>query len=200
MGDPPSRTRPVAKLGVQQDSGTSSGRIKRIPSRSSALLLLLFAALAPLVFAPARAQESAPEPVHWSAKFKSAAPLRSGEKTSVSITAAIDPGWHVYAVDQPPESPISATRITVPDGQPLALAGNISWPEPVFRIDPTIGKPTDLYENFAAFVLPLSVSKKARPGKHSFEVEVRFQACDDRLCLPPRTEKIETSVRIASRR
>jgi len=29
-------------------------------------------------------------------------------------------------------------------------------------------------------------------------VDVRFQACSNRLCLPPRTEKIETPISIAS--
>lgn len=149
----------------------------------------------------ARAQESAPKPVQWSAKFaSSASALHPGAKVTLNLTANIDSGWHVYAVSQPPDSPVIATEISVPARQPIALSGDISAPQPISRMDPTIGKQTDFYENSASFTLPLKVDKKARPGKHSFEVDVRFQACSSRLCLPPRTEKIETPVSIASGR
>lgn len=147
----------------------------------------------------ARAQESAPQPVQWSAKFaSSAAALRPGAKVTLNLTANIESGWHVYAVSQPPDSPVIATGISVPSGQPLALSGDIAAPQPVSRMDPTIGRQTDFYEKSASFTLPLKVEKKAHAGKHRFEVDVRFQACSDRLCLPPRTEKIETPVSIVS--
>jgi DsbC/DsbD-like thiol-disulfide interchange protein len=146
-----------------------------------------------------RAQEAAPQPVQWSAKFASSpSALHPGAKVTLNLTASIDSGWHVYAVSQPPDSPVIATDISVPAGQPLALSGDIAAPQAISRMDPTIGKQTDFYEHSAAFTLPLKVDKKARAGKHSFEVDVRFQACSDRLCLPPRTEKIETPVSIAS--
>jgi len=146
-----------------------------------------------------RAQETAPQPVQWSAKFaSSASALHPGAKVTLNLTASIDSGWHVYALSQSPDSPVIATDIGVPAGQPLALAGDVAAPQPISRMDPTIGKQTDFYEHSAAFTLPLKVDKKARAGKHSFEVDVRFQACSDRLCLPPRTEKIETPVSIAS--
>ena len=146
-----------------------------------------------------RAQETAPQPVQWSAKFAaSTATLHPGAKVTLNLTANIDSGWHVYAVSQPPDSPVIATDISVPAGQPLALSGDVAAPQAISRMDPTIGKQTDFYEHSAAFALPLKVDKKARAGKHSFEVDVRFQACSDRLCLPPQTEKIETPVSIAS--
>lgn len=164
-------------------------------------LAAVVAAAVLLVLSPLRAQESAPQPVQWSAKFPSAhSELRPGQKTALDLTASIDSGWHVYAVSQPPDSPVIATQITVPDGQPLSLAGDIASPQPVSRMDLTVGKRTDLYENSASFTLPLQVSKKARAGQHSFEVDVRFQACNDRLCLQPRTQKLQTPVEITSRK
>ena len=148
---------------------------------------------------PLDAQETAPQPVQWSTKFaSSAAALHPGAKVTLNLTANIESGWHVYAVSQPPDSPVIATDISVPAGQPLALAGEVAAPQPISRMDPTIGKQTDFYENSASFTLPLKVEKNARAGKHSFEVDLRFQACSNRLCLPPRTEKIETPISIAS--
>lgn len=148
-----------------------------------------------------RTQESAPQPVHWTAKFQpSASALHRGAKVKLMLSAEIDAGWHVYASSQPPGSPVVGTQITVPDGQPLSLSGEIDSPEPQTRMDPTTGKSIDLYEGSARFTLPLKAAKNAMPGKHTFEVDVRFQACNDRLCLLPRTQNVKTPITIASRR
>jgi DsbC/DsbD-like thiol-disulfide interchange protein len=173
----------------------------REPLRCRAVpLILLLAAVALLGSSAARAQESAPQPVHWTDTFKTAsATLRPGQKVTLNLTAAIDSGWHVYALTQPPDSPVIATQITVPDGQALALSGDIEASQAESKMDPTIGKRTAFYEDSASFALPLRVNEKARPGKRNFEVDVRFQACNDRLCLPPRTQKVETPIEIASR-
>lgn len=163
-------------------------------------LVLLALPVTLLAGSSARAQASAPQPARWTAKFAPAHPaLRPGQKATLNLTVAIDSGWHVYALTQPPDSPVIATQITVPDGQPLVLSGDIEAPQAESKMDPTIGKRTAFYEDAASFALPLKVNKKARPGKRNFEVDVRFQACNDRLCLPPRTQKVETPIEIASR-
>ena len=35
--------------------------------------------------------------------------LRSGDKTSVTLNVKIEPGWHLYALDQPAGGPIPTT-------------------------------------------------------------------------------------------
>ena len=158
------------------------------------LLLGTFALVA------ARAQDQAPMPIHWTAALQPPQhPLQPGQKISLALTADIDSGWHVYAFPQPPGSPVIPTDVTVPDGQALALSGDIKPPKAISQVDPTVGKETDLYENSVTFDLPLKVSKKARAGKQTLEVDVRYQACNNRLCLPPRTDKVEAPVEIASR-
>ncbi|MFZ0641460.1 MAG: protein-disulfide reductase DsbD domain-containing protein [Candidatus Acidiferrales bacterium] len=149
---------------------------------------------------PVSAQDQAPMPIHWTAALQSPQhPLQPGQKTSLALTADIDSGWHVYAFPQPPGSPVVPTEVTVPDGQALALSGDIKPPKAESQMDPTVGKQTDFYENSVTFDLPLKVAKKARAGKQSLEVDVRYQACNNRLCLPPRTDKVEAPVEIASR-
>ena len=67
-------------------------------------------------------------------------------------------------------------------------------------MDPTVGKPVDIYRDSVTFDLPLKVAKKASAGKQSLQIDVRYQACNDRLCLQPRTEKVDLSVEIAAHR
>jgi DsbC/DsbD-like thiol-disulfide interchange protein len=159
----------------------------------------LFSGLAALSALPlVQAQESAPVPIHWNAALPAGThSLQPGQKITVALTADIDSGWHVYAFPQPPDSPVIATDITVPDGQALALSGEIKPPKAESQMDPTVGKETTLYKNSVTFDLPLKVARKAQ-GKQNLEVDIRYQACNNRMCLPPRTDKVTVPVDISS--
>ena len=160
----------------------------------SALIFFLLVGLGPTP------QDQPPMPIHWTAALQPVGhSLQPGQRTTVALTADIDPGWHVYAFPQPPGSSVIPTEITVPDGQPLALSGDIKPPKAESQMDPALGKETDFYENAVTFDLPMKVAKKARAGKQDLEIAVRYQACNNRLCLPPRTEKVETPIEVASR-
>lgn len=140
-------------------------------------------------------------PIHWTAALPSASrPLQPGQKVTVALTGDIDAGWHVYAFPQPPDSPIIATQVTVPEGQPLALSGEIPPPKSESLADPTTGKPTSVYTDSVTIDLPLRVARKAHAGKQDLEMDVRYQACNNRLCLPPRTDKVTLPVEISPHR
>jgi DsbC/DsbD-like thiol-disulfide interchange protein len=166
------------------------------------LPLAAFLVLAALAgFSTSRAQDQPPIPVHWTAALQPAThALQPGQKTTVSLTADIDSGWHIYAFPQPPGSSIIPTEITVPDGQALSLSGDIQPPPAQSQMDPTVGKAIDIYKDSVTFNFPLKVAKKARSGKQSLEIDARYQACNDRLCLQPRTEKVEIPIEIVSHR
>lgn len=149
----------------------------------------------------ARAQGEPPAPIHWTAALPSTShALQPGQRVTVALSGDIDAGWHVYAFPQPPDSPIIATQVTVPDGQPLALSSEIPPPKAESLMDPTTGKPTAVYTNSVTFDLPLRVARKAHSGKQALEMDVRYQACNSRLCLPPRTDKVTLPLQISSRR
>jgi DsbC/DsbD-like thiol-disulfide interchange protein len=145
-----------------------------------------------------QARAQAPTPVHWSASVKGKHhSFRPGQKLEVALSAAIDSGWHLYALSEPPGAHVLPTQIHLADGQPFVLAGDIQSPEPISRMDPTVGAETQFYEDTAAFGLPVKIDKKARAGNQNLELDVTYQACSDRLCLPPRTQKVLAAVEIA---
>jgi hypothetical protein len=53
-----------------------------------------------------------------------------------------------------------------------------------------------LYEGEAEFTLPLKVSGAAM-GAWKVIVNASYQTCDNKICLPPKTVKIELPVTIA---
>ena len=137
-------------------------------------------------------------PVRLTASLpRSAKTLRPGAVYKVHLTAAIEPEWHLYSLVPVENGPV-ATRIWLPDGQPFTLSGDITTPEPQRIQDPNFGIEVGFYEGSPQFVLPVRVASGGRDGRQILQISVRFQACNDQMCLPPRTVKLETPVEIKS--
>jgi thiol:disulfide interchange protein len=133
-------------------------------------------------------------PVSWSL-FVISEPLdNAADKSSVAgLTAKLDSGWHLYALDQPSGGPV-ATSIKEPDGAPFAIVDPIGAPKPKIKIDPLFPGPdgkgleTKFYEDSVTFkVRSKSVSDN---WTEPFSLLVKYQACNDKTCLPPKTVRV----------
>jgi DsbC/DsbD-like thiol-disulfide interchange protein len=138
--------------------------------------------LASLLFAQGDA------PIRW--KIAAVAP---GPTLKVKLVAGIAPGWHLYSLKKLAGGPV-ATTITVPDGQLFQLAGKIEAPEPIALHDPNFDMEVEYYADSAEFVVPVKKAPHAKPGRQTLTIAARFQSCNDKICLPPRTVKLETQV------
>ena len=103
---------------------------------------------------------------------------------SARLSATIMDGWHVYALSQPAGGP-TPLKITIPSGSPFMLAGPIAETQVVRHFDPNFNMETVYYIETANFNLALKEVDAARG--EILPIDVRFQACNDRLCLPPYT-------------
>ena len=145
--------------------------------------LLLFAW--PLLFG--RQAAAAPAaPAHWTVKGLPAWPLTPGAKFSLILAARIDPGWHIYALEEPDGGPL-ATEIVLADGDPLMLL-SVGEATPLMFPDPFYKQPTGLFQNTAAFTLHLQIPDHALPRSTVLHIQVRYQSCNDKVCLPPHTD------------
>ena len=129
------------------------------------------------------------DPVAWSLQ-SAIGPVKAGAQFPVKILATVQAGWHLYSLKPRAEGPI-ATRIWIPGGQPFALAGGIQAPDPQVMQDPTLGMEVELYEGEAVFTLPVKVAAGVAPGLQSLVISASYQSCNDKLCLPPKTVKVE---------
>ena len=142
-----------------------------------------------LISSPAIAQN----PTKWSLDSDSKGKeISKGATVSVKLNAEVEPGWHLYALDQPDGGPI-ATTIKVPDGSKFEIAGKIVTPLPQIRPDNNFiinGKPleTKFFTERAEFTVPLKALENALSD--AIAVDVRFQLCNDTFCLPPRTKRV----------
>jgi len=139
----------------------------------------------------------AQNPVTWSIQANAPASVEAGDKFTAQVTAQIQSGWHLYSITQGAGGPIP-TRITVPDGQPFKLAGSVSGPRPRVEMDPNFQIKTETHEGSAAFRVPLVVMADSPSGAQTLNINVRFQACNDTMCLPPRTLKLNTPMTLVA--
>lgn len=127
-------------------------------------------------------------PTKWSlesdAKGKT---LQTNENFSAKLKAEVEGDWHLYALEQPAGGPV-ATTIKVPEGKPFKINGEITAPEPITEFDPNFNIDTKFYKKQAEFNLPLQATGETNAD--DLAVNVRFQLCNDTLCLPPKTVKV----------
>lgn len=132
------------------------------------------------------------DPTKWSLEVKEGQ-IEKGETANIVLKATVEKGWHLYALDQPAGGPI-ATAIKVSEGKTLEIAGAIKASEPpIVKPDPNFivnDKPleTKFFLDTAEFTVPL----KALEDTSSADVllDIRFQLCNDTLCLPPKTKRV----------
>lgn len=153
----------------------------------------LFAIIAFLfVLAPAAAL--AQNPSKWRLISQTPPDQRIGpsQPKRVSLRAEIEPGWNLYAVEQPEGGPIP-TSIKIAEGSPFELSGPVRSPKPIVKPDPNFvvnGTQLDtmFYQNSAVF--ELIVKPLQATALSELKVDVRFQLCNDTFCLPPRTKRV----------
>jgi thiol:disulfide interchange protein DsbD len=154
------------------------GKLTSIVRKGSLLpfFVLLFL-LAPATFAQ--------DPVKWSLESDiKGQSLKSGQKFKAKLKAEIEGAWHLYSTDQPEGGPIP-TKITA--AEPFAIDGQITTPKPIVRYEPLFELDTRFFEHSAEFEIPLKAPSDANGD--DLAIIVRYQVCDDTLCLPPKTVK-----------
>ena len=141
-------------------------------------LLLLLSALA--------VGQRPEEVVKWSGHL-----AKSADHTEAVVTGKISPGWHVYSITQPPGGP-NAASVSVPPGQAFHIQGPITGTQPRSAFDPNFQMKTEFYEGSVTLNVPLAAESAA--NAQNVRISVRFQTCNDRLCLPPKTVRLDLPV------
>jgi len=103
---------------------------------------------------------------------------------TVDLSADIQSGWHIYALSEPAGGPTPLT-VSTPEGEAFALNGPVHESAPTHRFDPSFKMETAFYQNRVQLVA--SIKKGKAETAASIPINVRFQACNDNICMPPYT-------------
>jgi DsbC/DsbD-like thiol-disulfide interchange protein len=134
-------------------------------------------------------------PISWRFQDAPSKAVRPGARFTVKLVAEIERGWHLYSMKPLPDGPIP-TRIWIGEGQQFELAGSVKTPPPQVVHDPNFDMEVEFYDGPTAFILPVRTAPKATAGVQRLQVSVSYQSCNDKLCLPPRTARIDIPVEI----
>ena len=135
---------------------------------------------------------SAQTVVQWTAKVEPAVAVKAGANIEAILDAKIEPGWHLYALTQEGGGP-QALVIAVPPDSPFKLTGPVIAPLPITAPDANFNIDTQYHAEEATFYVPLAVPATAA-GRTQLDLDVTFQTCTDRFCLPPRTQRVSLSL------
>lgn len=157
----------------------------------------LWLALAVLVMAPvSRADEPVkrPEPVKW---LLVSAPkqAKAGQFFRVTLLAKVTEGWHLYSTAPKEGGPIP-TSITMPGPQWFRLAGQVEPPVGITSFDEGFEMEVETYIGEAEFIVPVETLRDVKPGEVQLKIAARYQACDNRECLPPKTVELDHTLKI----
>jgi DsbC/DsbD-like thiol-disulfide interchange protein len=138
------------------------------------------------------------QPVQWTGSAPSKPAVEPGKKIVIDLSAEIREGWHVYGLEQPQGGP-TPLRVTLDENGIALPAGAASGSEPIKKHDQSFNLDTQLYSHSFVVHLPVQVKPHTPAGKQLVPVSVRFQACSDRVCLPPRTVHVSVPIEILER-
>ena len=117
-----------------------------------------------------------------------------GESVQLPVRVKIKNGFHIQANPAADEFLI-ATTLTLEADENIVLGKPVYPPGNLYRLD---GSNEDLltYENEMRIILPVKVLEEAYPGKVYITGSLRFQACDDKKCLYPRSIPVKIPLEI----
>ena len=132
------------------------------------------------------------DPIRWTLAIEpsSAAP---GSEILGKLTATMDAGWHVYSLSTP--RPPIATSIALAEN-PATGPAKVFQPNPERKLDPNFNSETETFGGNTVFLLRIPVKAEAAAGEVELAAQVRYQACNDRMCLPPVRRTASAALRV----
>ena len=136
------------------------------------------------------------QPVQWTGAVAPKTAVRAGANIVIELSAEVQEGWHVYGLAQLPGGP-TPLRVTLDTNAFVQTAGAPTGSSPVKKHDTAFDLDTEVYNGRFDLHLPAQINQHSPAGRNLIPVSVRFQACNDRVCLPPRTIHLSVPIEIS---
>ena len=111
---------------------------------------------------------------------------RTGDDVEGTITAKIAAGWHVNS--NTPSEEFAIPTVLELDPATAELIGTPAYPAHQMKaFEFTGGKQLAVYDG----TFPIAFKAKLKPGATKITATLKYQACSDRVCLPPNTATVD---------
>ncbi len=179
--------------------GNSENRSAKFGARFAAItaggLALLFAVSS--VKAPrAAAQVPSPKDVVAPAAFASYDPVARGKEFQIAVVMKIRDGFHVNARKKSAEYLIATDLKT--DGATGFKIGDVTYPEGELRTFTFSKTPLNVYEKTIVLKMAVTALPDAPTGEQHIPLKLKYQACNNEVCLPPVTLPVDAAVNVTA--
>lgn len=116
---------------------------------------------------------------------------KRGEELTQKVAAELKPGFHVNS-NSPNDDYLIPLKLTWGKG-PLE-AGQVLYPQPQSVHMQFSQKPVSIFSGVFEIQTKFKVASDAAPGMSFVNGQLRYQACNDRECLPPKTLDVQFAV------
>jgi hypothetical protein len=166
----------------------------------SAFVLLSKIALATGLLATALPAQDilSKRPAHVTIEPVATTTLRGSKPAKAMVRFKVRDGFHINS-SKPTSELLIPTVLNVTD-IPDVKAGKPAYPpgdDFAFAFAPK--EKLNVYSGSVAIEVPLTAAKPVKPGQYALSGELKYQACDDRACYPPKTVPLEIPVRIEAK-
>ncbi|MGK7369459.1 MAG: cytochrome c biogenesis protein CcdA [Candidatus Halalkalibacterium sp. M3_1C_030] len=121
--------------------------------------------------------------------------VKAGEAFEITIEATIEGKWHLYSIANDPDAGPYPTQFSSKNPK-LQLAGEASESEAQIEYDPNFETELGWHTSEATFTIPLAFQTDAS-GSTMIDLEVLYQVCDDKSCLPPKRKSITQAITVS---
>ncbi len=118
---------------------------------------------------------------------------KAGSSADAILSLSLHTGFHVNS-NTPSESYLIPLKVTWTPG-PLEIEAVI-YPKPQMEKFPFSEKPLSVFSGGFDVVTHVKAASSALPGQSVLTGKLRYQACNDRMCLAPKTVDVVLPVQI----
>ncbi len=114
-------------------------------------------------------------------------------RVAIALEGTIRDGWHVYGLKQSANGPNPLVIAVEKNDVGLADGGAAGSP-PTVAFEPAFGFVTPFYARTLSLTVPVRLRSGLATGRQVIPVAVRYQSCDGRTCLPPKTVHLSAPI------
>ena len=145
-----------------------------------------------LLAAIAAADAQKLDPIQWTLT-SDVAKAPAGSSVPLHLKATFQEGWHLYSLTTPKGGPIPTTAELAEN--PAVKSSKLYQPPPNRQFDKNFNLDTETFEKQVDLPLTANLAPDAK-GSVELTANVRYQACNDRQCLPPRKKTAAFTVTV----
>ena len=124
--------------------------------------------------------------------------VAAGKPASVQMRFKVADGYHINS-NRPGSELLIPTKLQLNPPTDIGV-GSITYPKGHdITLSVAPDQPLNVYTGQFAISAKVSATRTATPGKYMVHGQLKYQACNDRSCFPPKLAPVEFEVKVLKR-